>query len=142
MKHLIFYVATLLILPISGNAFAQSENLSSADSTQAEAVMNQYFAALANGDVANIKTLLGGKLKTKRMPLLNNPEYADHLATAHANASFQILNIHSTAPNTISVDAIISLNPDETIRKTYTLKRNASQATEPYRIVSEVAVAN
>lgn len=143
MKHLIFYIATLLMLPFSGNALAQSENLPSADGIQAEAVMNQYFAALAGGDVGTLKTLLGGNLKTKRATLLNNPEYAGYLATAYANASFQILSIQGTTPNTVSVDAVISFSPDETIHKTYTLKRDASNDTaEPYRIVSEAAVAN
>ena len=143
MKHFIFYMATLLILPFAANAPAQSENLSSYDSTQAEAVMNQYFTALVGGDVATLKTLLGGRLKAKRTPLLNNPEYAGYLATTHVNASFQIQRIHSTAPNTVSVDVLVSFSPDETIRKTYTLKRNASStAAVPYRIVSEAAVAD
>ena len=143
MKHFIFYIATLLMLHFAGNALAQSENISPADSTQVEAVMNQYFTALAGGDVATLKTLLGGRLKAKRTPLLNNPEYAGYLATTHVNASFQIMGIRSTTPNTASVDVLVSFSPDETIHKIYTLKRDASRdAAVPYRIISEAAVAN
>ena len=143
MKHFIFYLATLLILPFSGNSLAQGENLPLPDSTQVEVVMNQYFTALAGGDITTMKTLLGGRLKAKRMLLLNNPEYTDYLVTTHANASFQILGIHSTAPNTVSVDVLISFSLDETIHKAYTLQRNTSRnAIVPYQIVSEAAAAN
>lgn len=143
MKHLIFYVTTLLMLPFAGNVLAQSQTLSTPDNAQVEAVMNQYFAALSGGDVGTLKTLLGGRLKAKRTPLLNNPAYAGHLATTHANASFQILGIQGTAPNTVSVDVLVSLSPVETVHKLYTLKRNASKnTTEPYRIISEAAIAD
>ena len=144
MKHFIFYIATLLIPPFAGNALAQTESLQPYDSTQAETVMNQYFAALASGDVATLKKLLGGKLKAKRTPLLNNPEYAGYLATTHGNASFEIQGMHSTAQNIVSVYVAVSFKPDETIRKTYVLKRNASDnaAAPPCSIVSEAAVAN
>ena len=143
MRHFIFYITTLLILPFAANALAQSENLPLYNSTQAEAVMNQYFTALASGDIATLKTLLGGRLKEKRTPLLSNPEYAGYLATTHVNTSFQIQGIHSTAPNTVSVDVLVSFGPGETIYKIYTLKRNSSSnATVPYHIISEAAVAN
>jgi hypothetical protein len=143
MKHFIFFIATLLMLPFSGNIIAQSENLPSADSIQAEEVMYQYFAALAGGDVGTLETLLGGRLKAKRTPLLNNPEYAGYLATAYVNASFQILGIHSTAPSTVSVDVLVYFSPDETIHNTYTLMRNTSgNAAVPYHIVNEAAVAD
>ena len=144
MKHLILFIYSLLLLPMAGNAQTQSENLPLYDNAQAEAIMSQYFAALASGDVATLKMLLGGKLKVKRTPLLNNPEYAGYLATTHVNTSFEILDIHSTAPNIVSVDVVVSFKPDETIRKTYILKRNASDnaAAPPYSIVSEAAVAN
>jgi len=142
MKYFVF-IATLLILPFAGSTLAQSEHSPPFDGTQAEAVMNQYFTALASGDIATLKTLLGGRLKTKRTPLLNNPEYAGYLATTHVNASFQILDIHGTGPNTVSVDVLVSFSPDETIHKTYMLKRNTpSNAATSYRIVSEAALAN
>jgi hypothetical protein len=144
MKYFIFYIAILLMLPFAGNTLAQSENLPSSDSTRAEAVMNQYFTALASGDVATLRTLLGGRLKAKRTPLPDNPEYAGYLATTHLNTSFQIPGIHSTSPNTVSVDVLVSFSPDETIHKTYTLKRDASgnDAAVPYQIVSEATAAN
>jgi len=143
MKHLIFFIATLLMLPFSGNVIAQSENLPSADSIQAEEVMYQYFAALAGGDIGTLETLLGGRLKAKRTPLLNNPEYAGYLATAYVNASFQILSIHGTTPNTVSVHVRVSFSQDETIHKMYTLERNTSDnVAVPYHIVNEAAVAD
>ena len=138
MKHLIFFIYSLLLLPMAGNALAQTESLQPYDSTQAETVMNQYFAALASGDVATLKTLLGGRLKAKRAALLNNPEYAGYLATTHANASFEIQGMHSTAQNIVSVYVVDSFKPDENMHKKYTLRRNAAgNADIPYRIVSE-----
>ena len=52
MKHLILFIYSLLLLPMAGNAQTQSENLPLYDNAQAEAIMSQYFAALASGDVA------------------------------------------------------------------------------------------
>jgi len=151
MRHLIFYIVTLLMLPLAGSALAQGNNLPTSDSTQVKAVMNQYFTALGSGDVGNLKMLLGGKLKAKRAALLNNPEYAGYLATTYMNASFSILGIHSIAPNTVSVDALISFGQDETIRKLYTLKRGSGSkagavggntTTAPYQIISEAVSTN
>ncbi|VAW83690.1 hypothetical protein MNBD_GAMMA16-1402 [hydrothermal vent metagenome] len=143
MKYFTFYIATLLMLHFPGNTLAQSENLSPPDSAQAEVVMNQYFTALAGGDIATLKVLLGGKLKAKRVLLLNNPEYTNYLVTTYANASFQILDIYSNSPNTVLIDVLISFGLEESIRKAYTLKHSTSSNTVmPYQIIGEVTAAN
>ena len=143
MKHFLFFITILLILPFAGNTLAQGKILFPPDKAQIEAVMEQYFSALSGGDVATLKSLLGGRLKAKRAPLLKNPEYASYIASAHVNTSFQIQGIHSTTSNTVSVDVIVSFSPEEAVYKSYTLKRNtSSNNAAPYQIVSEAAVAN
>ena len=142
MKKIIFCLTALLILPFAANTLAQEDSTANIDSAEAEAVMSQYLAALAGGDVATMKTLLGGRLKAKRTPLLDNPDYAAYLVDAHANASFEIMGTLRAAPNIVSVDVVVSFKADETVHKSYTLMRDTSgNAGVPYLIISEAVMA-
>lgn len=105
--------------------------------TEAEQVMNQYFTALASGDTASLKTLLGGDLLKKRSLLIDNPTYPAFLTKTYMNASFSILGYTNTGPGTVAVDAVIRFSQNESISKQYVLERSDSADAMPYRIVSE-----
>lgn len=110
----------------------------SGNNAEAESVMNQYFGALVNGDVTTLKALLGGGLLKKRSRLLDNQDYPGYLAATYVNATFEMLNFDTSAPNTVLVEALIRFGQDEYIRKWYALKKSGSQGgNATYRIVSE-----
>jgi len=131
------------MLPVTGSARAGGEVLAPSESSRVAAVINEYFTALAGGDVTTLESLLGGRLKTKRTPLLGNPDYASYLATTYMDATIDVLDISGTAPDTVSVDVHINFSSDETVHKLYTLKRDTSgTAAAPYLIINEAAVAD
>lgn len=144
MKQRILPLLIFLMAPLcTGVAFSLDKiPPESIDNEEAESVMNQYFAALVNGDVVTLKLLLGGDLLKKRSRLLDNPEYPGYLSSTYTNAAFRLLNINSADPDFVQVDALITFNQDEVIRKRYTLRKSLPQnGITVYQIVREASPA-
>jgi hypothetical protein len=143
MKRIASLLLFLLAAPCLYPTFAQDTASATSRSTEeATSVMDQYFAALVNGDVATLKTMLGGDLLEKRNSLLGNPDYSGYLADTYMNATFKMLNADSTDPNTVRIDALIIFSPDESIRKRYLLRKSPSGGgSAAYRIISEISSA-
>ena len=106
----------------------------SGDQLEADAVINNYFTAQTQGDTGTIKLLLGGVLLEKRKRLLDNPTYPDHLIGIYSNARIEITN-NVTGNDSITIDAVITLNSGETMNRQYLLKKDPSRGQ--YTIYSE-----
>jgi len=78
-------------------------------------VVNQYFAALSQGDILAIKDVIGGKILQKRRRLLDNPTYPAFLSKIYQSASFEIVSIELTASKGVKVTAKITLNNNESM---------------------------
>jgi hypothetical protein len=137
---LLFVPMALLCLHLT---FAQgAAPASSVNDAQVSLVMDQYFGALVNGDIATLKSVLGGDLLKKRSSLLDNPDYSGYLSATYMNATFKILSIETSKPDTVTVDALITLDQDESIRKQYVLIKSTTQdVVTTYHIVSEISPA-
>ncbi len=143
MKHIIFLLISLMAPLCLHPAFAQdAQTPATGSNAETASVMNQYFGALVNGDTGTLKTLLAGDLLEKRSSLLDNPEYSGFLSATYMNASFKILNYDTSDPNIVRIDALITLDQDETIQKQYTLTKSTSASgVATYRIISEKSSA-
>ena len=109
---------------------------------EASSIMNQYFAALVNGDVITLKSLLAGDLLNRRRSLLDNPEYPGFLSTTYMNATLKVLNIDASRPYTVVIDALITFKQGDSIKNEYVLRKSPPQTGgSRYRIVSETPTA-
>jgi hypothetical protein len=143
MKRIISLLFVLMALPCLHLTFAQDTTpLTSMNNEEASSIMNQYFGALVNGDVITLKTLLGGDLLKTRRSLLDNPEYPGFLSTTYMNATLKVLNLDTSKPDTVVIDALITFKHDDSIRNQYVLRKSPPQGGgSTYRIVSETSMA-
>lgn len=139
MKRTAFLLLLTLALPVSvAQLYAQTPASAAAQNAAVELIMDQYFAAMVNGDVETLKMLMAGDLLEKRAQLMDNPDYPAHLAETYMNATFAILGVTDNGPSTVSVDALITFGQDETIAKRYVLEASpATTSSALYRIISE-----
>lgn len=106
------------------------------DQLEADAIVNNYFSALTQGDTNTIKSLLGGDFLEKRKRLLDNPTYPEHLIGIYNNARIDITN-NVISNDSITVDTVITLNSGETMNLKYILKKDSTRGGR-YTIHSEL----
>ena len=119
---------------------AQTAGVSAAEA-EAGSVLLRYFDALSQGDTAALRSLMGGTLLDKRSSLLDNPAYPGHLISAYGQARYTITGYSSLDDTTVSIDATITLSPEESIKKRFLLKMEAGSAmiTPRFLIYDETA---
>lgn len=127
----LFFLVILVSMAFITHSKAASR---SGDQLEANAVVNNYFNALTQGDTNAIKSLLGGDLFEKRKRLLDNPTYPEHLINTYSNARLELTN-NVSGNDSITVDAAITLNSGETMNRQYLLKKDPSHGQ--YIIYSE-----
>lgn len=103
----------------------------------------RYFTALAQGDVTALKSLLGGGLLRKRLPLLDNPDYPVRLMRHYEGATYEVTRVVRESDRTLSVDLLVRLPSAEFVKKRLHLQRdvNGPETGEP-AIVSEFEVTH
>ena len=146
MKHLSFRCLMALCLtaalPVSLSQETAVAVPAGDVNPEAATVMDSYFLALASGDSASLRTLLGGDLLVKRERLLDNPAYSGHLKNTYQGVDFNVLKYENNGPDSLTVEALISFAEGETVRKRYQLERSVSQAqSSSFVIVSETTIA-
>jgi hypothetical protein len=118
-----------------------SANSPSGQETEAGTVLIRYFDALTQGDVTTLRALLGGDLLKKRSGLLGNPTYTDHLIGTYGQATYKINSYNTLGEGLVSIEATISLSPEESIKKRFLLKREeeSDMITPQFHIYDETA---
>lgn len=103
---------------------------------EVQVVVDRYLDALQYGDVLDLEQILGGTLRQKRQALLDNPDYAAHLAAQHADWTFQVLEVRSGAAGLFEADYVMRRDAGaEEIRKRLFLQPAGDGL--PYRVVAE-----
>jgi len=137
-KFLIVLCCTLLI-QIS-TVF--SNNILTIEQLQAESVINDYCAALINGDTETIKKLLEKTLLKKRKKLLDNPQYADILRERYYNSRYAIFGNKLIDENQVEIKVNIVLNEQESLKSKFILikEKNSENINSQFRILDEIGV--
>ncbi|MBK8161666.1 MAG: hypothetical protein IPK65_00495 [Gammaproteobacteria bacterium] len=120
IRTIILSLTACLFLPTILAAPAASM---SAIESEAGTVLLRYFSALTQGDTAALRSLMGGELLAKRSRLLDNPAYPGHLIQTYGQAHYTITKYSALDDTTVSIDAIITMSPEESINKRFLLKR-------------------
>jgi len=128
------FLQILLLLPFTiTNAYsAQNDVLQSA-----EATINQYFTALANGEVGTIRTLLAPKLSKQRARLLSNPVYGGKLREIYRNSTFAVTGRKLINKTTVAINVKITFSTTKQSTFRFILKRIGSA---DMRISKEIKV--
>jgi len=123
------YILTVLLLYAN---VSQSTPLSD-PRMEAESAVKSYHLALTQGDSTTIKSLLAGDLLKKRMRLLDNPTYPEHLINIYNGSTIEIIkNILNN--ESITIEAKITLVTGSIQQRKYLLKRN-EDPTSPYSYI-------
>ncbi len=124
----IFIIFVVLLINVGGSKTIFSQQALTTDEIEAENVLMSYFDSLITGDTETIINLLGGDLLKKRTALLNNPDYPEFLRNMYSNAFFEIVGHEQIKENKAIIDAkiILSLSPEEVIRVTFLLVKQAT----------------
>lgn len=107
------------------------------DLLDADKVMDRYFAALQDGDVNALRSLLGGDLLGKRLRLLQNPTYPQYLRTTYQATTFTIVESVSVAPNKVSIHAKFDFQNQPPLLRKFILVRENAKKDAQFRIHSE-----
>lgn len=128
------FAATVLLT----GALIAATSAGSAHGASADAgiVVDRYLDALHSGDVDDLQQILGGALLQKRQVLLDNPDYAGHLADEYRGWAFEVLEIRATGSPLLEADYLMRRDDGaEHIRKRLFLQPSADGL--PYRVVAE-----
>lgn len=129
-------VAAVLLL-IALVAFGQT---SVEQEPEAKAVLTHYFDALAQGDTARLRSLMGGELLKKRASLLDNPTYPAHLISVYSDARIQFTRFAPRNADSIIVDVTITLSNGERLTKQFVLKEEQGDMGTRLLVHEETAV--
>lgn len=110
-----------------------------ASETEARAVLMRYFSALSAGETTTLRSLMGGPLLAKRIPLLENPTYPGHLVKTYGNAQFSIDHMEVLDADIIA-DVSIVFDSSNTSHRQYRLhieSATSNESSAPIRIYGE-----
>lgn len=99
-------------------------------------VVNKYFAALQQGDVNTIKTVLGGNLLRQTENYLDQANYGTQLVARFSGSTLDIASSRIINDNTVVVNAVIQINADEQLKLSYKLQDTSTSGQ--FLINSEV----
>lgn len=107
---------------------------------QAEVVVARYINALANGDTAGLRSVLGGNLLRKRQRLLGNPAYAQELRKTYAGTRHEILRTKVLAEDRLQLDVQLWYGKQEShITRLILVNEVVAPVTTPqYRIHARI----
>lgn len=113
----------------------------SAMEAEAGSVLLRYFDALSQGDTVSMRSLMGGELLDKRSRLLDNPGYPGHLISTYGRAQYTVIDYTTLNDTTVSIDATITLSPEETVKMRFLLKKETGpdMITPRFLIYDETA---
>ena len=106
------------------------------DQAEAETVVARYFDALFSGDTLTVQRLLGDPLLQTRAALLNNPDYAGHLARRYQGARYAITATRALDNEQLSVEAQILLPEQPPMPTQFLLQRQ----THPGDVVPQLYI--
>ncbi len=126
---------------ILGWIIALSAVLSHAEPTidyaDAEAVINEYFTALEQGDTQSLLQLMGPEEQANSDFLKTDPGYSSWLVNHYQGANFKITK-RSRQNDFIAFDVLIDIGGDENVQERIILKSTSSNGTGPYKIIRRI----
>jgi hypothetical protein len=105
---------------------------------EAQGLLQSYFSALQNGNVAVLRELLGGELGAGRAALLQNPEYGLELVKSYAGSDFDVIDFQVLESGDVVATVDTWLDASESIRNRFTMRRPS--ASEGFLIVDSEVV--
>lgn len=122
----------LLAFGISAAAAVDNTSLEA----EARNLVSQYLIAVAHGDTATIRTLIGGELLESRDLLLDNPDYSAQLIKAHQNRTLSVIDASVVGPDQVEVNLRVE-ESGESQFDIHLLVSKTSDTNDELRIVSE-----